>query len=109
MKLRLTITFLIIVLIVSCVIITASLILNSKNVEISNQYEYLQKYKNELEKINQYNQEILKNLENQIKNSDDANISRINDEINVINQVINENKLELEQIIIKLSQIESNP
>ena len=109
MKLRLTITFLIIVLIVSCVIITASLILNSKNVEISNQYEYLQKYKNELEKINQYNQEILKNLENQIKNSDDANISRINNEINVINQVINENKLELEQIIIKLSQIESNP
>jgi predicted PurR-regulated permease PerM len=109
MKLRLTITFLIIVLIVSCVIITASLILNSKNVEISNQYEYLQKYKNELEKINQYNQEILKNLENQIKNSDDVNISRINDEINVINQVINENKLELEQIIIKLSQIESNP
>jgi len=91
------------------VIITASFILNSKNVEISNQYEYLQKYKNELEKINQYNQEILKNLENQIKNSDDVNISRINDEIGVINQVINENKLELEQIIIKLSQIESNP
>jgi len=109
MKLRLTITFLIIALIMSCVIITASFVLNSKNVEISNQYEYLQKYKNELEKINQYNQEILKNLENQIKNSDDVNISRINDEINVINQVINENKLELEQIIIKLSQIESNP
>jgi len=109
MKLRLTITFLIIALIVSFVIITASFVLNSKNVEISNQYEYLQKYKNELEKINQYNQEILKNLENQIKNSDDVNISRINDEINVINQVINENKLELEQIIIKLSQIESNP
>jgi len=109
MKLRLTITFLIIALIVSCVIITASFILNSKNVEISNQYEYLQKYKNELEKINQYNQEILKNLENQIKNSDDVNISRINDEIGVINQVINENKLELEQIITKLSQIESNP
>tara|TARA_B100002049_G_scaffold10485_2_gene7498 strand:+ start:24 stop:353 length:330 start_codon:yes stop_codon:yes gene_type:complete len=109
MKLRLTITLLIIALIVSCVIITASFILNSKNVEISNQYEYLQKYKNELEKINQYNQEILKNLENQIKNSDDVNISRINDEIGVINQVINENKLELEQIIIKLSQIESNP
>ena len=90
-------------------IITDNFILNPKNVEISNQYEYLQKYKNELEKINQYNQEILKNLENQIKNSDDVNISRINDEIGVINQVINENKLELEQIIIKLSQIESNP
>ena len=33
----------------------------------------------------------------------------INDEIDVINRVINENKLELEQIITKLSQIESNP
>tara|TARA_B100000470_G_scaffold217190_1_gene201227 strand:+ start:1334 stop:1663 length:330 start_codon:yes stop_codon:yes gene_type:complete len=109
MKLRLIITFLIIALILSSVIITVSFILNSKNVEISNQYEYLQKYKNELEKINQYNKEILKNLENQIKNSDDDNISRINDEISIINQVINENKLELEQIIIKLSQIKSNP
>jgi len=108
MKLRLIITFLIIALILSSVIITVSFILNSKNVEISNQYEYLQKYKNELEKINQYNKEILKNLENQIKNSDD-DISRINDEISIINQVINENKLELEQIIIKLSQIKSNP
>jgi sortase (surface protein transpeptidase) len=109
MKLRLIITFLIIALILSSVIITVSFILNSKNVEISNQYENLQKYKNELEKINQYNKEILKNLENQIKNSDDDNISRINDEINIINQVINENKLEFEQIIIKLSQIKSNP
>ncbi len=109
MKLRLIITFLIIALILSSVIITVSFILNSKNVEISNQYEYLQKYKNELEKINQYNKEILKNLKNQIKNSDDDNISRINDEISIINQVINENKLELEQIIIKLSQIKSNP
>jgi|TARA_B100001105_G_scaffold136329_1_gene109204 sortase (surface protein transpeptidase) len=109
MKLRLIITLLIIALIMSSVIITVSFILNSKNVEISNQYENLQKYKNELEKINQYNKEILKNLENQIKNSDDDNISRINDEINIINQVINENKLEFEQIIIKLSQIKSNP
>ena len=109
MKLILIITFLIIALILSSVIITVSFILNSKNVEISNQYEYLQKYKNELEKISQYNKEILKNLESQIKNSDDDNISQINDEINIINQVINENKLEFEQIIIKLSQIKSNP
>ena len=66
-------------------------------------------YKIELEKINQYNQEILNDLEYQIKNSDDVNINKINDEIYVINRVINENKLELEQIITKLSQIESNP
>ena len=113
MKLRLTIIILIIVLTVGSIIITTGFISNSKYVEIpnvSNQYENLLKYKNELEKINQYNQEILKNLEYEIKNSDDVNISQINDEINVINRVINENKLELEQIITKLSQLEKiNP
>ena len=108
MKFRLTITILIIVLTVGSIIIATGFISNSKYVdisEISNQYENLLKYKNELEKINQYNQEILKNLEYEIKTSDDVNISQINNEINVINRVINENKLELEQIITKLSQI----
>jgi len=112
MKLRLTIIILIITLTVGSIIITTGFISNSKYVEIPNisdQYENLQKYKNELEKINQYNQEILKDLEYQIKNSDDVNINKINDEIDIINRVINENKLELEQIITKLSQIESNP
>ena len=32
------------------------------------------KMKNELEKINEYNQEILKDLEYQIKSSDDVNM-----------------------------------
>jgi len=112
MKFRLTIIILIIVLTVGSIIIATGFISNSKYVdisEISNQYENLLKYKNELEKINQYNQEILKNLEYEIKNSDDVTISQINNEIDVINRVINENKLELEQIITKLSQIESNP
>jgi predicted PurR-regulated permease PerM len=112
MKFRLTITILIIVLSVGSIIITTGFISNSKYVdisEISNQYENLLKYKNELEKINQFNHEILKNLEYEIKNSDDVNISQINNEIDVINRVINENKLELEQIITKLSQTESNP
>tara|TARA_B110000196_G_C20495746_1_gene364481 strand:+ start:146 stop:484 length:339 start_codon:yes stop_codon:yes gene_type:complete len=112
MKLRLTITILIIVLIVGSIIIVTGFISNSKYVEIpiiSNQYENLQKYQNELEKINEYNQEILKDLKYQIKNSDDVNISQINDEIDVINRVINENKLELEEIFTKLSQIKSNP
>jgi hypothetical protein len=112
MKLRLTIIILIVTLTVGSIIITAGFISNSKYVEIpniSNQSDNLLKYKNELEKINQYNQEILNDLEYQIKNSDDININKINDEINVINRVINENKLELEQIITKLSQIESNP
>ena len=112
MKLRLTIIILIITLTVGSTIIKTGFISNSKYVEIpniSNQYDNLLKYKNELEKINQYNQEILKDLEYQIKNSDDVNINKINDEIDIINRVINENKLELEQIITKLSQIESNP
>ena len=112
MKFRLTTTILIIVLSVGSIIIATGFISNSKYVdipEISNLYENLLKYKNELEKINQYNHEILKNLEYEIKNSDDVNISQINNEIDVINRVINENKLELEQIITKLSQIESNP
>jgi hypothetical protein len=77
---------------------------------ITNQYENLLKYKNELEKINQYNQEILKDLEYQLQDLDDVNINQINDEINVVKRVINENKLELEQIISKLSQMEqTNP
>jgi len=112
MKLKLTIIILIVVLSIGSIIITTDFISNLKYVEISNisnSYENLLKYKNELEKINQYNQEILEDLEYQIKNSDDVNISQINNEIDVINRVINENKLELEEIIIKLSQIESNP
>jgi len=112
MKLRLTIIILIITLTVGSIIIVTGFISNSKYVEIpiiTNQYENLQKYQNELEKINEYNQEILRDLEYQIRNSDNVNISQINDEINVINRVINENKLELEEILTKLSQIESNP
>ena len=109
MKLKLTILILIIVIIIGSIIIVTDFFSNLKYVEISNQYENLLKYKNELEKINEYNQEILKDLEYQITNSDDANISQINNEIDVINRVIIENKLELEEIIVKLSQIESNP
>ena len=109
MKLKLTILILIIAISIGSIIIATDFFSNLKYVEISNQYENLLKYKNELEKINEYNQEILKDLEYQITNSDDANISQINNEIDVINRVIIENKLELEQIIVKLSQIESNP
>ena len=109
MKLKLTILILIIVISIGSIIIATDFFSNLKYVEISNQYENLLKYKNELERINQYNQEILRDLENQIKNSDDVNVAHINNEINVIKRVINENKLELEQIISKLSLIESNP
>jgi uncharacterized coiled-coil protein SlyX len=77
--------------------------------EISDQYEKLTIYKDELEKINQQNQQILKDLENQIKNSDDVHIDQINQEIAVVQRIIEENKAELEQVITKLSQMEPTP
>ena len=77
--------------------------------EISNQYVKLEKYKNELEKINQYNQQVLTDLENQIKNSDNEQLEQINEEIEVVKRVINDNKAELEQVIQRLSEMESEP
>ncbi len=109
---RLSLVVLIAVLVVGSIVISLGFLTNQKFVEISeisNQYENLEKYKKELEKINQYNQQILEDLEEQIKNSDNIPLAQINEEINVITQVINENKAELEQVIQKLSQIESEP
>ena len=111
-KLRLSIIVLIAVLIVGSIVISLGFITNEPYVEvpeISNQYENLEKYKNELEKINQYNLQVLADLEEQIKNSDDVHIEQLNEEIAVLNRVINENKAELEQIIEKLSQMKSEP
>ena len=97
------------VLVVGSIVISLGFLTNQDYIEISNQYENLEKYKNELEKINQYNQQILKELEEQFKNSTDINLGPINEEIEVVKRVINENKEELEQVIQKLSQIESEP
>ncbi|AJM91380.1 MULTISPECIES: hypothetical protein [Nitrosopumilus] len=77
--------------------------------EISNQYDKLEKYKNELEKINQYNLQVLEDLENQIKNSDNEQIGQINKEIEVVKRVINDNKAELEQVIQKLAEMKPSP
>ncbi|MHA7733388.1 hypothetical protein [Nitrosopumilus sp. S6] len=77
--------------------------------ELSDPYTKLEKYKNELEKINQYNQQVLKDLENQIKNSDNEQLAQINKEIEVVKRVINDNKAELEQVIQRLSKMKSNP
>jgi len=87
-------------------------ITNQENIvisEISNQYETLEKYKIELEKINQSNQEVLEDLQNQLKNSDNVHLDQLNEEIEIINQVISDNKAELEQVIQKLSQVDSRP
>ena len=106
---RLSIVVLILVLAVGSVVILLGFLTNQEYVEISeitNQIEKFEIYKNELDKINQLNFQMLQDLETQLKISDDIHLEQINDEINVIKQVINENKEELEQIIKKISQIE---
>jgi len=110
--LRLSIVVLLAVLIVGSIVISLGFISNQEIVdvpEISNQYESLEKYKIELEKINQDYQEVLEDLQSQIENSDNEHLEQIKEEIEVINQVINSNKAELEQVIQKLSEIESKP
>jgi len=110
--LRLTIIILIAILSVGGIVISLGFLTSQEYIdvpEISDQYEKLEKYKNELEKINQYNQEVLEDLEDQIKNSDDVHLDQINEEIKVIKRVIEENTAELEQVITKLSQMESQP
>jgi len=110
--LRSIIVILISVLAVGSIVILLGFLTNQEYIEISeisSPYENLEKYKNELEKINQYNQQILKALEEQFKNSDSINLDQLNEEIEVIKRVVNENKEELEQVIQKLSQIESKP
>ncbi|MEK0321127.1 MAG: hypothetical protein QQN61_08580 [Nitrosopumilus sp.] len=108
---RLIIVVLILVLAVGSIVVLG-FITNQEYIEvseISSPYENLEKYKNELEKINQYNHQILKELEEQFKNSDSINFEQLNEEIEVIKRVVNENKEELEQVIQKLSQIEPKP
>ena len=111
-KLRLTIIIFIVVLSVVGIVISLGFLTSEKYIdvpEITRQYEKLELYKNELEKINQQNQKVLNDLEDQFKNSDDVHLERINEEIEIIKRVIEENKAELEQVITKLSQIESDP
>lgn len=105
-ELKLTLIVLIVVLAIGGLIISLGVLTNQNYDEISSQYDKLEKYKNELEKINLHNQKMLQDLEEQIKISDDINLIQINQEINVIKKVINENKAELENIIKKLSQME---
>ncbi len=109
---RLIIIILIAVLSIGSIVISLGFLTSQEYIdvpEITDQYEKLDLYKNELEKINQQNQKILNNLEDQIKNSNDVHMDQINDEIEVIKRVIEENKAELEQVITKLSQMESDP
>ena len=110
-ELKITIIVIIAVLTIGSLVISLGFLTNQNYdeiLEISSQYDKLEKYKNELEKINLHNQKILQDLEEQIKNSNDINLDQVNQEIDVIKKVINENKAELEDIIKKLSQMESD-
>jgi len=110
--LKSSIVVLISVLAIGSIVIFLGFLTNQEFIEISeisSQYENLEKYKNELEKLNQHNQQILKELEEQFKNSTSINLDQLNEEIEVIKRVVNENKEELEQVIQKLSQIEPTP
>jgi len=110
--LRSSIIVLLGVLVVGSIVISIGFVTNQEIIEISeisDPYEKLEKYKIELEKINQLNLEMLKDLELQIKNSDNIHLEQLTDEIEIINQVITENGAELEQVIQKLSQIKFEP
>jgi len=107
--LRSSIIILLGVLVVGSIVISIGFVTNQEIIEISDPYGKLEKYKIELEKINQSNLEMLKELELQIQNSDNIHLEQLTDEIEVINQVITENGAELEQVIQKLSQIKFEP
>ena len=109
---RLTVIVLITVLVVGTIVISFGYITNQNYFQIieeSSPYEKLQNYKDELEKINQYNQQLLSELEDKVNNSDDAHLEQLNQEIKVLKRVISDNKAELEQVIKKLSTTESKP
>ena len=106
---RTSLIVLILVLIIGISIITVGVFTNQEvNETVTNltPYEKLEIYKEELEKINQYNQQLLSDLEKQIRESDDANLEQLKKEIEVLKRVIDDNKKELEQVIQKLSEIE---
>lgn len=108
---RTSIIVLIAVSIMGISIISIGFLTNQENevVNTLTSYEKLEKYKKELEKINENNQQILSYLEKQISESDDIHLEQIKKEIEVIRQVINDNKKELEEVIKKLSEMESKP
>ena len=106
---RLSIVVIITVLAIVSAIILLGFFTNQEFIEISEitaQIENLEIYKSELEKLYQSNLQILEDLETQIVNSD-VHLEQINAEIDIIKQVITENKKELEHVINRLSQIES--
>ena len=109
---RPTIIALIVVIVVGGIFASIGFLNDEKYVEtpkMPTDYENLQNYKTELERINQFNLEILEDLENQIKNSDNEELSQLQEELKVLERVIDDNKKELEEIIDRLAKMESVP
>jgi len=96
-------------LVIGISVISIGFLLNEETETSENNltpYEKLEKYKKDLEKINQHNLQILNDLEKKITESDDVHLEQIKKEIEVLKQVINDNKAELEQVIKKLSEMQ---
>jgi len=106
--LRLTIIIVIVALVIGISVISVGFIFNQEENEIVNNltpYEKLEKYKEDLEKINQYNQQILNDLEKKITESDSIHLEQLEKEVEVLKRVINDNKNEIEQVLTKLSEM----
>lgn len=109
---RPTIIALIAVIVVGGLVASIGFLNDEKYVEtpeIPTDYENLQNYKIELERINQFNLEVLEDLENRIKNSDNEELVQLQEELKVLERVIDDNKKELEEIIDRLAKMESTP
>ena len=109
---RPAILILIAVIVVGTIIVSIGFLTNEKYVEVPQvptDYENLQKYKTELEKINQFNLEVLDDLKNQIKNSDNEELNQLQEELQILERVIDDNKKELGEIIDKLAKMEPAP
>ena len=76
-------------------------------------FEKLQNYKEELEQINQYNKNVLDELEQKVAGSDniedEIDLEQLREEIKVLKRVISENEAELEEITQRLSEMDSEP
>jgi uncharacterized protein HemX len=108
--LRLTITIIIAVLIIGISVISVGFLFNQEDDEVVDTltpYEKLEKYKKDLEKINQYNQQILNDLEKKITESDSVHLEQLEKEIAVLKRVITDNKKEIDQVIAKLSEMKN--
>lgn len=105
---RFTIIIIIVALVIGISVISVGFIFNQEDNEIVNNltpYEKLEKYKEDLEKINQYNQQILNDLEKKITESDSVHLEQLEKEVEVLKRIINDNKNEIEQVLIRLSEM----